>query len=881
MRSNLTRFLLVATWALPCLVSVGGAAEEVSTPSALKKVPSNTWVKLGDFGTSADFMWAKPPHFGLVYGRRSRRFVLFGGTAGQGKGIHSCPDMTFDLRTCRWKGLSPSKPGRVPAAGEAYVPLLRGEGYANSYQYAWDDSAGRLYVYDWKEHTSSYDPETRVWKDLKPGKCPGRALWGAMCYLPVRKDVLLANAGGSSEPNGSPGTWIYNPARNEWRRLAFGSGLINGLRTGLEGLRRRAADLVAAARNRQCLSETTEEARIDLSAQLAAIVADAAKASDGLKAAKGGDEYETRQLRRARAVVTRALAAAGALGAGLKGRMDGRSIAALREFRDALRHASDELAVEPPPRCMSPLCYDEEHRKVIVFGGDGHARFYADTWVFDPKGERWTEMHPAVGPSPRAGHALLWLPKGRKALLVGRGYRPPQELHKGENWRMWLRYEELPLEMWAYDLDSDRWALVKSFDGQEPAPPALMGKCDTSLFAVDGSDVVLGKGTAGSVRKMKATTWACRVDVSAVDKAGTSRLGVKPRSEIYHAGPHDPGWYDRARGADTAGVEAKLKAMPANTWVALEPEVLPENRNYGTFGSCILDPLRDQLLWWAGGHSSYCGNEVVHYAVKTNRWSLSYRPAHPLAWESSNGGGPGGHDFEHRPWQSMHPYRWYAWDPKCRRMVYNQNSRHGLTYTYDPARRDWDERCYPASGGNIVTTPHGAFGVSRWDGSARRFEMGKGWVALPQKGGKLKAFYSDYTGAGLAYDTKRDRVYVIPSRSKGQILIYDWKTGRVSEVQPKGAGKVAEKRYWREAVYIPEADIVLFAAGKASSNYVYDPAANEWKSVSFKPEGILDSGTGNGLIYHPGRKMLFLMKIHGKPYALRLDPKTLRIDPLK
>src|SRR5439155_9494762 len=76
---------------------------------------------------------------------------------------------------------------------------------------------------------------------------------------------------------------------------------------------------------------------------------------------------------------------------------------------------------QPPARANSRLVYDPINKKIVLFGGDRLNELLADTWILDVVTGRWEERKPAVSPSPRAGHALLWLPKAKKILLLG-GY---------------------------------------------------------------------------------------------------------------------------------------------------------------------------------------------------------------------------------------------------------------------------------------------------------------------------------------------------------------------------------------------------------------------------------------------------------------------------
>ncbi|MBY0460826.1 MAG: hypothetical protein K2V38_26200, partial [Gemmataceae bacterium] len=78
----------------------------------------------------------------------------------------------------------------------------------------------------------------------------------------------------------------------------------------------------------------------------------------------------------------------------------------------------EKAANEPPPRANSRLAYDPVNKRTVLFGGDQLDQLVADTWVYDSAKNAWTEHTPQLSPSPRAGHALLWLPKARKLLLL-------------------------------------------------------------------------------------------------------------------------------------------------------------------------------------------------------------------------------------------------------------------------------------------------------------------------------------------------------------------------------------------------------------------------------------------------------------------------------
>ena len=101
------------------------------------------------------------------------------------------------------------------------------------------------------------------------------------------------------------------------------------------------------------------------------------------------------------------------------------------------------------------MVYDPVNRQIVLFGGDQLDRLLADTWVFDCESQRWQEKRPALGPSPRGGHALVYLPKSERILLFG-GYT-----YTSDTDYCAAQYKPLPFEMWAYDPRAHEWALVR------------------------------------------------------------------------------------------------------------------------------------------------------------------------------------------------------------------------------------------------------------------------------------------------------------------------------------------------------------------------------------------------------------------------------------
>src|SRR4029079_17701286 len=120
----------------------------------------------------------------------------------------------------------------------------------------------------------------------------------------------------------------------------------------------------------------------------------------------------------------------------------------------------------PPQRANSQLVYDPVHRKVVLFGGDQLDQLISDTWTFDRASQTWTQLQRRKAPSPRAGHALLWLPKAKKILLLG-GYT-----YTSTTDYVASLYKALPMEAFVYDASTKEWRCVGHWEKDAPVGPS-------------------------------------------------------------------------------------------------------------------------------------------------------------------------------------------------------------------------------------------------------------------------------------------------------------------------------------------------------------------------------------------------------------------------
>jgi len=870
---------------------LSGAAVSAGT---LADAPANAWVKVEWSETGGRH---SPAFF---YVPELKRFVLASGVPIGGE--HFVVE-EFDLASGKWINAYPQgapasyQPESGPTKAPPHPPRgWPGKGrtvadpkgvsrigyFGNAYsadsrvhfQYAYAPDQKRLFAYLWNM-TMAYDPFGRKWTDLKAKPSPAdndavipgghtEMIWGSLCCDPVNKEIVSVGGTAACE-NGSPGTWVYSMADNAWRRLELDTPEKKAAREKLLAEQKRVWALLSACRNRFFAGETDAEARVDLAALVEKVPLPA-------------PSVEWRRV-------------------APREKVTAETIAVGQAVHNTIERNLNALAVEPPPRALSQMAYDASSRKIVLFGGDGLDRHYADTWVYDCATRAWEQRYPKLSPSPRAGHALLYLPKSRKILLLG-GFG----LGNGHSYMYGDVYRRLPFEMWAYDTAKNAWALLAHLPlpkRRQEAPNTPRGDYRGTWPAAvtdDDTVVLFQTGIRGRV------TWACKVDPSKVDAEGTAKFGVPPGTVAFRGDEdtprpgyrsYDPAFYERGATPDPTWGERTFGSLPLNTWTLLQP---PRGVDVCGWGTTAFDADRQQLLYWGGGHSEYKGTNVFHYSLRTGLWSSSCRPDWVLEWS----GGflcPALLSFRNRPHIPVHAYQCYAYDPPSGRMV----AVRGTTFLYSVAAREWEfpPIATPFRGGvmhvSLETTPRGAV---CWAEQRRGSEdaklwlfdgRGRAWKRLPQGGPKIRAPWCD--GSGMCYDSRRDCLWLAPGN---ELFRYEFQSGAVSKVEtrvPKVLGRFA---LWREQVFVPEAGLILLmrlfqAPDGHLKNVAYDPGANKWYFIDVpfvsggKPHAFRKGRrpfSWNSAIHYAPKFKVVLLHHPVAVWALRLDRKAAKMTEM-
>lgn len=132
---------------------------------------------------------------------------------------------------------------------------------------------------------------------------------------------------------------------------------------------------------------------------------------------------------------------------------------------------------------------------------------------------------------------------------------------------------------------------------------------------------------------------------------------------------------------------AKLLAMPDNTWLDLQPKGMAFARMYS--GCCG----GGGYVWYFGGaHRGYKGNDVQLFDPRANAWIQATEPEWPAIgsddWKAMTSGG--GHTSRLSPMgrpYTEHTYQQVCWQPDRKRFVVVLVSSG--TWEFDPATRKW------------------------------------------------------------------------------------------------------------------------------------------------------------------------------------------------
>lgn len=834
------------------VAAVAFGAERVALPPALKDAAPNTWVTVGPSksGSRVSPLLFWSPEIGRV--------VCAGGALRGGRKYPGHHTEEFDLADCEWRP--------APAKNGGSDGLLIGSGYQyNMRAYVAPDQ--KYYVRSrrgkrFARELYAYDAASRTWEEIKAPKPEIDGRWGALGYDPVHNELMLC---GGHQSEGRP-TWLFGLEGKTWRRLIPSDEAMVALHDTTHDLYWQATELTGRAANRFTLAETAEEAKEDLGSRAMKLSAELKALGDKVKSARVQANHAA-ATRYAQKLIDDLVAEYAGLKTRLGDRITPELLGAVRAAKRAVLRVRYTLSPEPTPRAFSPLVLDPAGKCLVLFGGDRLDSTLSDTWVYDCKTRSWSQRFPETVPPPRGGHVLGWLPEAGKVVLAG-GY---------------ARARPLAQDIWTYDLDTNEWKLLKRV-------PVSKDRKSRRVRSPDCPGPALGQPLAGAVCPgdvLVAQTpdwkvsklYACRVDATVTDTAGTAEFGVAPGTIAFHN--REPAQWEKVAAPDADKTRGFLAGLKPNVWTEFKSP-LPAPGGRGRWGTVAYDPERKQFLYWGGGHATTSEDEVSHFSLRGGCWTISYPPDHPqdftgyMSWF--------GRGFTRRPampWS--HAYQAYEYSPGGKMCL--------LASIYDVRAREWLPENAPGLKANGVMrsmveyTPHGAVcisehGLYKFDAAENR------WSALPWNGPKFGPAWCD--GHALCYDSKRDCLWA----ANAGIYRYDFKTGKVEKlpVKPPSMFKHGKKTYalFREQAYIAHADLILIMRplpgpdGKLSQA-AWDPETGKyyWVDLPHSDGKTHNRSWSSAIAYDPDLKLALMCDAGKKVWVLKFDRTTAKLTEIQ
>jgi N-acetylneuraminic acid mutarotase len=274
----------------------------------------------------------------------------------------------------------------------------------------------------------------------------------------------------------------------------------------------------------------------------------------------------------------------------------------------------------PSPRTDHAMAWDNATGKVVLFGGEFFWGRVNDTWVYDAVSNAWTCMSPTPrAPSARQGHAMVYDSRDGVMVLFG-GTTAPGELD----------------DTWTYNLSTNTWVNMAPPSAPPPRTEHAMvydsARCEVMLFG--GTNVQYSPYRVDIL----GDTWTYNVSAN---RWTQKTVQPAPSARTNHAMAYDPtrGVAVLFGGSGKGGLLGDTWTYCSSTgvWINLTPQSSP--RPGYDYAMAYGGPSSDVLLFggWdgsvsAGGGSASCHaypNETWSYRAATNTWTNRSRPAAP------------------------------------------------------------------------------------------------------------------------------------------------------------------------------------------------------------------------------------------------------------
>lgn len=493
----------------------------------------------------------------------------------------------------------------------------------------------------------------------------------------------------------------------------------------------------------------------------------------------------------------------------------------------------------PPRRAGHAMAYDAGSGQVILFGGViVGVGLNNETWAYNVTAGTWTQMNPAVQPSPRERTRLVYVPSSDRMVLFG-GYMPA-----------------VSDETWTYDFKNDTWELKSPI--LRPSARHHHGL----VYDSSADRVILFAGAGATSTNdtwayhLATDTWTEMSPPSAPSRRVGHRLAYDSQSDriLLFGGRF-------LFGGGAVNNETWAYDAGADTWTPLTaPAPRPSAR---AFHSLVYHTESDRVILFGGNERTVSGSfesngETWAFDRNLNRWtnmtptpSPSPRDAYAMAYDNQSdrvilfgGIGPvGGTEvFSGETWA----YNWSANAWTNRLPSGSPPARLGAQMAYDTQANRMI-----LFGGHDETVQF----ADTWS-----YDFGaNAWTELaPSTGPSSRAFHT------MVYDEASARVVLFGGQfSTGSTLVYyndTWtynsQTNAWVEMNPPSSPPT---RSAHAAAYDSHSDRVLMFGGDPGGDdtWAYDLNGNAWTEVDAPSRPSLRSAHGMAYDAESERTILF------------------------
>jgi len=630
-------------------------------------------------------------------------------------------------------------------------------------------------------------------------------------------------------------TWAFDPATKIWSKLATGSSSFRKQHETAERLIAQLETLAGSTRGIALeygdrISHKTPE---QLAGAIRSLADEFLAFAERLKKHEGSDAYERQQCQTASGRLGDVIASLNLASQTLLAKDGWKTLHALEAARAETVEAAEDLAPGPLPRYYGNLVADTRNNLLVLFGGHGGDRALADTWVFDATRNQWRQSRAKGHPPPTqmpamsfdAEHGLVLLSSG-----------------------------------WIYDAGKDEWRRLPM------AAPKGFFLPWTALEYDSASKMHVALTTGDNLFEPGAVRIThLRLDPRSAQAADTTGPRWEWLNDKYlkswAALPKTQAEY-RARVAAHKDV---LTRLPANTWTRITAPYNAQDRSYGSFA---LDPARDQLVFWGGGHSAYMGNEVSQYDIKGNLWLESWPPDMP-PWPFGAPDGDGWNPPLYHGKGSGHGYHSYAYSAELDKIVFS-------SLIYDSDRMRWSDKTLKKAGPGNLGGPVDMSGAENFYTVSTKHWYGAPfgvWKLNPSEASfsrqpRSDTPFSTNDRAKAVFDSKRNRILFYGARGEAanapanQLYAFDlgsatWARQSLTLEPPDTEAPASTA--WGIA-YSPKHDSVLvLPGGQKQDTWLLDCRSNTLRRIASGP-ATLNRGT-NGVVYSTQHDLFIAMEV--------------------